>query len=130
MDSLEKFGVDTEVDFADNPEEDFLPRLLTNMLNTMYGIYYKWDLGSFLNQQTLSNEVVDIAACLVEIARFGGGAPCLEGLFNDTKRKIEEMDIPQEVKDVTVGKKPIPVGGETENTKDKKGKKKIIPVGQ
>lgn len=130
LDSLERFGVDTEVDFADNPEEDFVPRLLTNMLNTMYGIYYKWDLGDFLNQQTLSNEVVDIAACLVEVARFGGAASCLEGLFNDTKRKIEEMDIPQEVKDVTVGKKPIPVGGETENTKDKKGKKKIIPVGQ
>jgi hypothetical protein len=130
LDSLERFGVDTEVDFADNPEEDFPARLLTNMLNTMYGVYYNWNLGDFANQQTLSNEVVDIADCFIQVLRFGGGAPCLTGIFNNTKRKIEEMDIPQEVKDVTTGKKKIPSVGETENPIDKKSKKKIIPVGE
>jgi hypothetical protein len=96
----------------------------------MYGVYYNWNLGDFANQQTLSNEVVDIADCFIQVLRFGGGAPCLTGIFNNTKRKIEEMDIPQEVKDVTTGKKKIPSVGETENPIDKKSKKKIIPVGE
>lgn len=105
---LQGIGVDYQVDFADDLEEGIEERLLTNILNAMYIIFFKFNTATFVDQQTFANEAYKIARCLYQIFDKAGNAPCLQDLFSDTKESIEQMDIDEEVIDVTIGDTEIP----------------------
>lgn len=108
LSGLQGFGVDKQVDFAETPEEEGPERMVTNILNTMYGIYFKFNLGDLLDQQTFSNEAVKIGFCMWEVFNLSGNAPCLDNIFDETKKSIEQMDIPEKIKEVTTGETEIP----------------------
>jgi hypothetical protein len=98
------------VELGDTPTENLEGRFLTNFLNSIYSSYLTFDLGEFLDQQSLSQEIIEIGECAKEILDFGDLATCLNDIIDDTRRKVKEMDIPEDIKKVTLGETGVPVG--------------------
>ena len=40
---------------------------------------------------------------------------CLRGLFDDTKRKVKEMDLPQDIEEVTLGETDVPIDNSSDS---------------
>jgi len=115
------FGPDFQlrVDWGDAPTiENPFERYMNNFINSMYSTFLSFDLGEFLDQQSFTEEAWQIAKCTYDAVLVKGeNATCLQGLFDDSKRKVKEMDIPEDIKKVTLGETDVPVG----ETSDSKG---------
>jgi hypothetical protein len=111
LDKLLGTDFQLSVDWGDAPTEDPFQRFMKNFIDSMYSTYLSFDLGEFLDQQTFTEEAYQIGSCIYKgFLSEGESAGCLQGLFNDSKRKVKEMDIPEDIKKVTLGETGVPVG--------------------
>jgi hypothetical protein len=108
FESLEGWGINYQIDIADDVEQGAWERYKTNVINTLVGFWLEFTPSGYLDQQTYVNEAAEFARCLSLVFNKGGTATCLDNLFTFNQNAVREMDIPQEVIDVTIGEQPVP----------------------
>lgn len=116
LDKLLGTDFQLSVDWGDAPTDDPFSRYAKNFIDSMYSTYLSFDLGEFLDQQTFTEEAWQIMKCIYDgFLNEGENADCLRGLFDDTKRKVKEMDLPQDIKAVTLGETDVPIDNSSDS---------------
>jgi hypothetical protein len=107
FESLEGWGINYQIDIADDVEQGAWERFKTNVISALVGMYLELTPSGWADQQTYANEAAEFARCLWLVFDKGGTAACLNNLFTFNQNAVREMDIPQEVINVTLGDEPI-----------------------
>lgn len=125
LDKLLGTDFQLSVDWGDAPTDDPFSRYAKNFIDSMYSTFLSFDLGEFLDQQTFTEEAWQILKCAYDgFLSEGENADCLRGLFDDTKRKVKEMDLPQDIEAVTLGETDVPIDNSSDSdSNDPFGKK-------
>ena len=116
LDKLLGTDFQLSVDWGDAPTDDPFSRYAKNFIDSMYSTFLSFDLGEFLDQQTFTEEAWQIMKCAYDgFLSEGENADCLRGLFDDTKRKVKEMDLPQDIEEVTLGETDVPIDNSSDS---------------
>lgn len=121
--------MDPDVNWVD--WEDWSTEWTANMNSNFYTQIKNSDWGQFIDDRTWADEFAHIIVEIVEALNLSDSYDGYGQNEERIKEEIENMEgVPEEVKDAFKKGKPGKPTEDSNSGEDKKGKKKIIPIGQ